>query len=58
MMKPYLVEQLEPYDGDPKGFVAYGPKVLKEKVLRPDVIAYSRGVFQGERLSKRCGRYR
>lgn len=39
MMKPYLVEQLEPYDGDPKGFVAYGPKVLKEKVLRPDVIA-------------------
>lgn len=39
MMKPYLVEQLEPYDGDPKGFVEHGPKVLKEKVLRPDVIA-------------------
>ena len=39
MMKPYLVEQLEPYDGDPKGFVEYGPKVLKEKVLRPDVLA-------------------
>ena len=39
MMKPYLVEQLEPYDGDPNGFVKKGPEVLKDKVLRPEVVA-------------------
>ena len=35
MMKPYLVERLEPSDGATKGVVEYGPKVLKENVLRP-----------------------